>query len=112
MEKLVLEQLIAGPSEEDGEAYPVISSAAKVLGVTVKDGVCYVNLDENALTQIGNVTAETEIYAIVNSLAELPNINRVQIAVGGKTDVVFREKVQLSTAFDRNLDLVYGTEEK
>lgn len=112
MEKLVLEQLIAGPSEEEGEAYPVISSAAKVLGVTVKDGVCYVNLDENALTQVGNVTAETEIYAIVNSLAELPNVNRVQIAVGGRTDVVFREKVQLSAVFDRNLDLVYGTEEK
>lgn len=112
MEKLVLEQLIAGPSTEDGEAYPVISSSAKVLGVTVKDGVCYVNLDENALTQVGNVTAETEIYAIVNSLAELPNVSRVQIAVDGRSDMVFREKIQLSGAFDRNLDLVYGTEEK
>lgn len=112
MEKLVLEQLIAGPSAEDGEAYPVISSATKVLGVTVKDGVCYVNLDENALTQVGNVTAEAELYAIVNSLAELSNVNRVQIAVNGETDMVFREKFQLSTVFDRNLDLVYGTEEK
>lgn len=112
MEKLVLEQLIKGPSAEDGEAYPVISSAVKVLGVTVKDGVCYVNLDENALKQVGNVTPEAELYAIVNSLVELPNINRVQIAVGGRTDVVFREKFQLSTVFDRNLDLVYGMEGK
>ena len=112
MEKLVLEQLIAGPSAEDGEAYAVLSSATKVLGVTVKDGVCYVNFDENALTPVGNATAQVQIYAIVNSLAELPNINRVQIAVGGKTDVLFGEKIQLSTVFDRNLDLVYGTEEK
>ncbi|MBS4828822.1 MAG: GerMN domain-containing protein [Firmicutes bacterium] len=112
MEKLVLEQLIAGPSAEDGEAYAVLSSATKVLGVTVKDGVCYVNFDENALMPVGNATAQVQIYAIVNSLAELPNINRVQIAVGGKTDVLFGEKIQLSTVFDRNLDLVYGTEEK
>ena len=112
MEKLVLEQLIAGPSAEDGEAYAVLSSATKVLGVTVKDGVCYVNFDENALMPVGNATAQVQIYAIVNSLAELPNINRVQIAVGGKTDVLFGEKIQLSTVFDRNLDLVYGMEEK
>lgn len=112
MEKLVLEQLIAGPSAEDGEAYAVLSSATKVLGVTVKDGVCYVNLDDNALMPVGNATAQVQIYAIVNSLAELSNINRVQIAVGGRTDVLFGEKIQLSTVFDRNLDLVYGTEEK
>ena len=62
--------------------------------------------------RVGNATAQVQIYAIVNSLAELPNINRVQIAVGGKTDVLFGEKIQLSTVFDRNLDLVYGTEEK
>ena len=39
------------------------------------------------------------------------NINKVQIAVNGNTDMIFREKISLSNVFDRNLDLVYETEE-
>ena len=104
MEKLVVERLIAGPDA-------VINPATKVLGVTVKDGTCYVNLDNGFLTQTYNVSAEVQIYSIVNSLVELSNINKVQIAVNGNTDLIFREKISLSNVFDRNLDLVYETEE-
>ena len=111
MEKLVVERLIAGPDAENEELYPVINPATKVLGVTVKDGTCYVNLDNGFLTQTYNVSAEVQIYSIVNSLVELSNINKVQIAVNGNTDLIFREKISLSNVFDRNLDLVYETEE-
>ena len=38
------------------------------------------------------------IYSIVNSLVELSNINKVQIAVNGNTDMIFREKISLSNA--------------
>ena len=111
LEKLVVERLIAGPDAENEELYPVINPATKVLGVTVKDGTCYVNLDNGFLTQTYNVSAEVQIYSIVNSLVELSNINKVQIAVNGNTDMIFREKISLSNVFDRNLDLVYETEE-
>ena len=104
-------RLIAGPDAENEELYPVINPATKVLGVTVKDGTCYVNLDNGFLTQTYNVSAEVQIYSIVNSLVELSNINKVQIAVNGNTDMIFREKISLSNVFDRNLDLVYETEE-
>ena len=109
MEKLVVERLIAGPDAENEELYPVTNPATKVLGVTVKDGTCYVNLDNGFLTQTYNVSAEVQIYSIVNSLVELSNINKVQIAVNGNTDMIFREKISLSNVFDRNLDLVYET---
>ena len=111
MEKLVVERLIAGPDAENEELYPVINPATKVLGVTVKDGTCYVNLDNGFLTQTYNVSAEVQIYSIVNSLVELPNVNKVQIEVNGNTNMIFREKISLSNVFDRNLDLVYETEE-
>lgn len=111
MEKLVVERLIAGPDAENEELYPVINPATKVLGVTVKDGTCYVNLNNGFLTQTYNVSAEVQIYSIVNSLVELSNINKVQIAVNGNTNMIFREKISLSNVFDRNLDLVYETEE-
>ena len=111
MEKLVVERLIAGPDAENEELYPVINPATKVLGVTVKDGTCYVNLDNGFLTQTYNVSAEVQIYSIVNSLVELPNVNKVQIEVNGNTNMIFREKISLPNVFDRNLDLVYETEE-
>lgn len=110
MEKLVVEQLVAGPPQDLEGAWPVINPATKILSVTVKDGTCYVNLDDGFMTQMYNVTGDVVIYSIVNSLVELPNVNKVQIAVNGETNLTYREIFNLSTVFDRNLDLVYGTQ--
>ena len=46
------------------------------------------------------------IYAIVNSLVELQNVNKVQILVSGETPKVYREKISLETIFERDMDLV------
>lgn len=107
LEKLVLEELIRGPGDQvKGGVFPVINAGTKVLGVTVKDGTCYVNLSEHFLTQTSSVTSDVAIYSIVNSLVELSNVNRVQIAVNGNSDIMFRENISLSGIFDRNLDLI------
>ena len=107
MEKLVVEQLIGGPSEQvKDKVYPTINPETKIIGVTVKDGTCYVNLNENFLTQIYNVTSDVTIYSIANSLVELPNVNRVQIAINGDSNVMFRENTSLTVTFERNLDMV------
>lgn len=108
MEKLVVEQLVAGPPQDLEGAWPVINPATKIISVTVKDGTCYVNLDDGFMTQMYNVTGDVVIYSIVNSLVELPNVNKVQIAVNGETNITYREIFNLTTVFDRNLDLVYG----
>lgn len=105
MERLVMEQLLAGPAENE-KAFPTVNPAAKLLSVNVKDGVCYVDFDSMFLTQIYNVTADVTIYSIANSLAELPNVNKVQISVNGDTNVNYKENVSLSTLFERNLGLV------
>lgn len=104
MEKLVLEQLISGPVND--ESSPTISPSAKLLSVTVKDGVCYINFDSGILTPVNNVTSDVTIYSIVNSLAELSNINKVQISIDGNKEVKFRDKYDLTTLFERNLELV------
>ena len=104
MEKLVMEQLIAGPGE--GELFPTIHPETKINNVTVKDGICYVNLNENFLNQVTNATSEVTIYSIVNSLIELPNVNKVQISVNGNTEGTYRESIPFSTIFERNLELM------
>ncbi|MBQ6888333.1 MAG: GerMN domain-containing protein [Lachnospiraceae bacterium] len=104
MEKLIVEQLIKGPNGEG--IYPTINPTTKVISVTVKDGTCYVNLDENFLKQTTEVSAEVTIYSITNSLVELPNVNKVQISVNGETNYMFCESISLAKSFERNLDLV------
>lgn len=105
MERLILEQLIAGPLEGE-KAYPTINQNTKIVSVNVKDGTCYVNLDNTFLTQTCPVSSEVTIYSITNSLAELPGINKVQISINGDANVNYKENINLSTFFERNLGLL------
>jgi len=105
MEKLVVEQILAGPDEREG-ANPTINPNTKIVSVNVKDMICYVDLDSAFLTQIYNVTSDVAIYSIINSLVELSSVNKVQISINGDTSVNYKENVSLSTVFERNLELV------
>lgn len=104
MERLVVDQLISGPANND--SYPTISPGTKLINSTVKDGVCYLTFDTALTTVVNNVTTDVTIYSIVNSLVELSNINKVQIFIEGSTGGKFRDKYELSTVFERNLSLV------
>ncbi len=106
MEKLIVEQLILGPpSTEYG--YPVINPKTKLNSIIVKDGICYIDLNETFSTQVNNASAEVAVYSLVNSLIELPNVNKVQIAINGETDLQYREALPLSSIFERNLEIIY-----
>ncbi len=111
LDRLVVEELIAGPSATPEGVYPTINPDTRAVSVVTKDGICYVNLDQTFLTQIYNVSADVTIYSIVNSLVELSNVNKVQISINGETSVIYREKYNFSTVFDRNLDLVTNLKE-
>lgn len=104
LEKLVVEKLVEGPMTEG--AYPTINPTTKIVSVTVKDGTCYVNLNNDFLNQPYNVASDVTIYSITNSLAELSNVNRVQIAVNGESNISYRENMSLNNVFERNLDIL------
>lgn len=111
MERLVVDELLAGPRTEVSDvAFPTINPGTKVVSISVRDGICYVNFDDNFLTQIYNVSSDVAIYSIVNSLAELSGVNKVQISVNGETNILYRESVSLTTVFERNLDLITTVE--
>ena len=101
MERFVVEELIAGPSGQIEGLFPSINPTTKIINVMTKDGICYVNLDENFLTVVNNVSTDVSIYSIVNSLVELSNINKVQILINGEVPSSFS-----SSTFERNLDIV------
>lgn len=104
LEKLVVEKLVEGPASEG--AYPIVDPKTKIVSVTIKDGVCYVNFSEDFLSQPYNVSAEVTVYAITNSLVELSNVNKVQITINGETNISYREKINLNDVFERNLDML------
>lgn len=109
VERQVVEEIIAGPQENDadfGNAYPVVNPDTKIVSVNIRDGICYVNLSEEFMNQLYNVTPEATIYALTNSLVELGTVNKVQISVNGETNLNYRESISLSTVFERNLDLI------
>lgn len=108
VEKLIVEQLIKGPSMSG--AYPTISPETRLLGVSVKDHICYVNFDEEFLNTVYQIDPKMTIYSIVNSIAEGEEVSSVQILVNGEEDVVYQDRVDLSKPFPR--DLSYVEEEK
>ena len=104
LERLVVERLIAGPPYED--AYPTIPETTKLLSVAVRDGICYVNLDEGFLETGYNVTEGIPVYSIVNSLIRNTDAQKVQISINGETNRIFRESISFDTVFERNEDLI------
>lgn len=104
IERFIVEELIAGPSGQVEGLNPTINPGTKIINVTTKDGICYVNLDETFLTVPENVSMEAAVYSMVNSLVELSNINKVQILVNG--EVPTTSSIFQNSTFERNLDLV------
>lgn len=104
LEKLIMEQLLEGPGISGAKS--AIPEGTKLVTVSVVDGVCYVNLDETFKNQNYKINEAVVIYSIVDSLSELPTINKVQISVNGDTSGVYRDNFALSNMYDRNLDYV------
>ncbi len=102
-EKIVLEQLIAGPITE--EMQPVLPETVKLRGVSTKDNVCTVDFSKEFLDKLPEVEEEIVIYSVVNTLAELPGIYQVQFLVEGKQAKLY-QKMDLSLLYERNLNVI------
>lgn len=107
LEQAIVEKLIEGP--DIGAAARSLPKGIKLLSISTKEGVCYVNLSETFLDTMTDVSAEVTLYSIVNSLCEVDGIKKVQIMVNGNRFENFREKYPLSMQYERNLDLVTAT---
>lgn len=103
-EKLVLEHLMEGDGDKRHKA--TIPAGTKILSVSTLDGICFVNFDSGFMEHDYSIGEEINLYSIVNSLCELPNVNKVQISVNGETDIVYREEMTFEELYERNLDFV------
>lgn len=102
--KVVVEKLVQGPDNSD--LTPILPKDTKILSVSVKEGVCYINFDKTFLQGTSMVDPEVTIYGIVNTLSELSSVNKVQFSIESDSNIKFMENISLNQVFSRNLDLV------
>ncbi len=103
-DKLVMEQLIAGPRTSGLQA--TVPSGTKVITISVVDRVCYVNLDETFMNQNQEITETVVLYSIVNSLTDLPEVDKVQISINGDTSGKLRFTYDLVTMYEADPSLI------
>ena len=102
IEELVINQIINGPTENG--LYATVSADTTLLNVSTKESICYVDLNEKFLDKLPNVSDNVAIYSIVNSLVELPGINKVQFRINGESVKGF-QNTNLGVLFERNLTI-------
>lgn len=105
LERFVVDELIIGPSGQVEGLYQSVNPQTSVLSVNSKDGVCYINLSADFLIPYGNVPTTISVHSIVNSLCELPNIDKVQILVDGVVPEI------LESSYEKNTEMVITLEE-
>ena len=105
LEKLVFEELSKGPVQQG--LYPVIPKGTRLLSIETKNGLCFLNLSREFVDNHpgGSAGEAITINSIVNSLTELPDINKVQFMIEGKTEEVFIH-VMFDKPFSRNEDII------
>lgn len=106
MERLIIEQLMKETKSE--ELQPTIPTSTALLGVSVKESVCYVNFDSKFVTESYDLNPEVAIYSVVNSLIANSSVTQVQILVDGESNELYKNTVDLSRPFLWNSTLIKG----
>lgn len=104
IEELVLQQLINGPTKMG--MYGTIPEGTVLLDVSKADGICTVDFNEKFLEKLPNINENIAIYSVVNTLVELPGINKVRFTINGEAKKTYWEDVRFDEAFERKLGLI------
>ena len=108
LETAVVNSLISGPITDGLK--PSLSPDVQVNKVNVKEGICYVDLDETFFERIEGQSFKLNIYSIVNTLTQMPGITRVQFLINGEIFGDTVENIRIDGLFEKNMSLVYRPE--
>lgn len=104
-ERLVIEQLMKGITAEGYQS--TIPTSATLLGVSVKEDICYVNFDSKFESESNSdLSPEVVVYSIVNSLVANSDVTKVQILIDGESDNEYKNSVDLSRPLKWNEDFM------
>jgi len=106
IEKLLIEELIKGPSAEG--LHPTMPSDVKINEVKVTAGTCYVDLSFDTKSKFFTSDEQREImvYSIVNSLTELQQVKKVVIYLNGQRGIAFTPSIEFGDTLERSEDYI------
>ena len=104
IERLVVEQLLKGTNAS--ELQGTVPRSTTILGVSVREGICYVNLDSKFVAESYDLSPEVAIYSIVNSVIANGSVTKVQILIDGASDVVYKKTIDLSRPLEWNENIL------
>ena len=106
-------QNLVGTKPKDAKFDDVVPIGTKVLGLRVENGVAYADFSrELASRRQGSYEEMMLVYAIVNTLTEFPEVQRVQILVEGKKVVSLSGHMDVEAPLERNLTLLRDAQAK
>lgn len=108
---LMIEEVVKGPSKENIAALHLqnaLQDNMTVNAMTIRDSICYIDVSKEFTKKLPSVAPEVSVYAIVNLLVGLPNVNKVQFSVNGE-QLSRVGNIDFSQAFERNLDIIEQT---
>lgn len=105
IEKYIIQELIKGPKSKN--LLKTVPAETKLISVETKEGIAFVNLSQDFKTKHwGGSSGEIlTIYSVVNSLTELPHIDKVQFLIEGQKVEVFEHMV-FNEPFERDESII------
>lgn len=109
--KLLVESLIQGEetiphTNKRNDVIPTLPASTVLNNLTIRDNVCYLDFSKDINNLMPGIGSEVVVYSIVNTLCELPNVNRVQITVEGEPQEKYGEMEGFHLVLERKLDIV------
>lgn len=79
----ILNELIKGPSVKS-KLKPILPKETRVLSLSIKNGIAYVNLSKEANIDMTTTKEETCLKSIIWSLTEISSVEKVKISIDNK----------------------------
>lgn len=91
----IINEIIKGPSVKSNLA-PVLPKNTRIISMSIKDNVAYLNLSEEANIEMTLIKEETCLKSIVFSLTQISTINKVKIFINNKDSNIWSDNFDLS----------------
>jgi N-acetylmuramoyl-L-alanine amidase len=107
---MIVEELIKGPAN-GSVLCPTVPRGTQLRSLRIEDGVAYLDFSHELASSHwgGSRAEELTVYSIVNTLAELPEVERVQITIEGAWPVTIAGHVVLDAPLEPDYGLVRFT---
>lgn len=111
--RTIVEALIAGP-KEDNVLYRTVPPETRLLGLEIHGGVATINFSKEFVSKhwATGWNEELTVYSVVNSLTELPQIQKVKFLVEGESNVTIGGHLFLDQVFQRRDDVVLPVQKR